>query len=51
MSENSIAASKPKRRIGCKVSSAASFGSKQRSRKSPAAGARRALQDRTGPGD
>ena len=33
ISENRIAASKPKRRIGCNVTSAASFGVKQRSRK------------------
>jgi hypothetical protein len=33
ISENKIAASKPKRRIGCKVTSAASLGLKQRSRK------------------
>ena len=31
MSENKIAASKPNRRIGCNVTSAASFGVKQSS--------------------
>ena len=36
ISENRIAASKPKRRIGCKVTSAASSGEKQRSRNPPA---------------
>src|SRR6185312_7064509 len=36
MSEKMIAASKAKRRIGCSVTSAASSGVKQRSRKLPA---------------
>ena len=36
MSENKIAASKPKRRTGCKVTSVANSGVKQRSRKPPA---------------
>ena len=41
ISENKIAASKPKRRIGCNVISAARLASKQRSRK-PAAFSRKA---------
>ena len=49
ISENRIAASKPKRRIGCNVTSAARFGLKQRSRKPPAFSRKPDIREDTAP--
>ena len=50
ISENKIAASKPNRRIGCSVTSAASFGVKHRSRKPPTVFADRHVLRQIAPG-